>query len=197
MTDLQRIALLRRALHGLLALVDERGAAAGSGHIDARISRARRAIAMTAPTTEKGPGGQPTDYPDFPNDLSIASKQLNAFTEIIERMNEAFAKAIITKRGAKRSPAVAESLVDFTADVPALMLFEVRVMDKVANDSTRHFAWTRAEVLAAAARRAEELISQRHRHPSDVHTSEVSECSLALTRDGILKLLHDQCGDLS
>jgi hypothetical protein len=99
MTDSERIVLLRNALDGMLALVDERYAADRSRHCDSRIAEARQAIALTAPMKESLTG-QPSDRPDVWNDLTIASQQLAAFAEIVQGMNEVFVKGIITNGGA-------------------------------------------------------------------------------------------------
>jgi hypothetical protein len=147
MTDQDRIALLRRALAGLLAVIDE-------------------------------------DYP--PESQADEPRILDAHLALTA-----------TDSSTKELAAVPEFIGDHSADVPVLILYEAQVVDEGGEYSTRHFAWTKAKALSAATTRAAELITQLHRHPMNVHTGEALEHTIAFTKDGLLKFLNDEFGDLT
>jgi hypothetical protein len=197
MTDPERIALLRRSLESLLTVVDEDYTKESQAD-EPRIVKARHAMAVTAPTpvAENVASQPPPDYPDMRNDFVVALKHISNLVEIIDRIDGTYSTGVITESEADELAAVAEFLGDRAADVPVLTLYEVQVTDEGGDYSTRHFGWTRAEALSAAAQRAEALISQFHRHPTNVHTSEVNEYALALTQAGVLKFLDKQFGYL-
>jgi hypothetical protein len=86
---------------------------------------------------------------------------------------------------------------NLAADAQPLAHFEVQVIDERGDYSTRHFAWTRSDALSTAAERVKELVAQANHHPLRVHTSEVFEHSLALTKEGVLKYLDNRFGYVS
>jgi len=197
MTDQQRITLLRRALKGVLAVIDE-DYTQDSQADEPRIVRAHDAMAATAlVATDAEPASRPPDYPDMRNDYILALKHISSLRAIVDRIYETYGTGARTESEADELAAVAEFLGDRTADVPSLTLYETQVIDEGGDYSTRHFAWTKAEALTAAATRADELINEGHRHPKSVHTDEPHEYGLVLTKDGVLKFLNDEFGYLS
>lgn len=132
MTNEEHIALLRRALKGMLTLVsDDSTIDVRSG--DPRIVEARRAISETG---------------------------------------------------------------DPPATAPIVTLFEAHVVDEEGDYSSRHFAWTEAEAVSAAARQVEDLISEANRGPSDVYSDGVCVHTIAFTKAGVLEFLNEHFSGL-
>ncbi|MGO9470134.1 MAG: hypothetical protein ACLQVF_39035 [Isosphaeraceae bacterium] len=196
MTNEQRITLLRHTLKGMLALVDE-GYTGEAWPDEPRIVEARRAFALTDPALiEREPTASPLDYTDMRNRSVVGLKHVSKGTEIVDHIDETSAKGTITESEAGESRVVAGFLGHRAADAPVLTLFETQVIDECGDYSSRRFAWTRAEALSAAASRAQELISEGNRDPSNVHPGGVDMHAIAFTRDGILEFLNDHIGYL-
>jgi len=196
MTDQERIALLRHALNGVLTVIDE-GYTEESQADEPRIVDAHNAMVVTAPgSIEQRSADRPPDYPDIRNDFIMALKHISNLKAIVDRIDETFGTDALTESEAEELAAVAEFIGDRTADVPHLTLYEAQVTDE-GGYATRHFAWSKAEALSAATKRADELVNELHRHPMSVHTCKALPYTIALTKDGVLKFLNDEFSGLS
>jgi hypothetical protein len=184
--------MLRRALKRLLTVIDE-GYTDESQADEPRIVKAREALLITGPVSaNQEQVAQPPDYPDTRNDCVLALKHLSNLKAILDRIDETFGGDAFTQSEFDDMAASAEFIGDRNADLLRLTLHETLVIDESGDCTTRHFAWTKEEAIAAAVSRADKLIREGHRDPSSVHTREPKEHAVFLTKDGVLRLLNDE-----